>query len=126
MEKMIGGPPVGNSAVAGRPGAGVDFDRVRWKAIYLSTLLLAFVPDDTEGETQINGLRERVQTLVGSGELSVVGDYERCLEPLAMVGLELVSPVAGHQGPIGTTFYAWIDDFPLFPLAGSVASVGDW
>jgi len=125
MEKTVGDPSVGDSGVAERTGADADadLDRVRWKAIYLSALVFPFVPDDAEREKHTEGLRERVLTLVGSGELPVVGDCEHCLEPLDMYELELRAPTAEHPRPIGTVFEAWIDEFPLFPLVGSVATV---
>jgi len=126
MERTIGGPSVRDSGVARRSGAdaSADLDRVRWKAIYLSALLSSFVPDDTEREKHVEGLRGRVRALVGSGggELPAVADYEHCLEPLIMHELELRTPAAEQQGQISTAFETWIDEFPLFPLAGSVAS----
>jgi len=127
MEKTVGDPSVRDSGVAGRPGtdADADLDRVRWKAIYLSALIFVFVPDDAEREKHMEGLRERVQALVGSGsgELPAVGDYEHCLEPLIMHELELRTPAAEQQGRITTAFEMWIHEFPLFPLAGSISSV---
>ena len=123
MEKTIGNPSTRHSGVARGSEAdiGVDLDRVRWKAIYLSALLSEFVPDNEKGKHVIE-LRARVQALVEDGELSVVGDYEHCLEPLAME-LEVKTPAAEQPGPISTAFEVWIDEFPLFPLAGSVTSV---
>ena len=124
MEKMIGDPSIRDPEVAKKSEAdsSLDLDRVRWKAIYLSALLLEFVPDN-EKEKHVVELRARVQALVEDGELSVVDDYKHCLEPLAME-LESKSPGAEQPGPICTAFEVWIDKFPLFPLAGSVTSVG--
>ena len=124
MENMIGEPSVRDSGVTRRSEGEIsaDLDRVRWKAIYLSALLFTFVPDDGEREKHIEGLRARVQALVRSGELLVVGDCGRCLKPLAMDELESGTPAAEH-GLIVTTFEVWIDEFPLLPLAGSVSSV---
>jgi len=125
MEKLIGDPSVSDSGVLWRSkaDAGADLDRVRWKAIYLSALLSSFVPDD-EREKQTDGLRGRVRALVGSGggELPAVADYEHCLEPLMMHELELRTPAAEQQGQISTAFGTWINEFPLFPLAGSITS----
>ena len=123
IERIIGDPTIRDSGVIRKSEADirVERDRVRWKAIYLSALLLKCVPDDERGKL-VGGLRVRVQTLVESGGLSVVGDYEHCLEPLDME-LELRTPAAERQGLITTAFEVWIDDFPLFPLAGSVALV---
>ena len=122
MEKTIGDAVVRDSGVARKSEAdiSVDLDRVRWKAIYLSALLSTFVPRD-ERERHIEGLWERARTLLGSGELSVVGDYERCLRPLAKDLLELNALVAEQRGPVNTAFEVWVNEFPLFPLAGSVA-----
>ena len=126
MERTIGEPSVRDSGVVRRSGAdvGADLDRVRWKAIYLSALLSSFVPDDTEREKHTDGLRRRVRGLVGSGggELPAVADYEHCLEPLMMHELELRTPAAEQQGQISTAFGTWINEFPMFPLAGSLAS----
>ena len=123
MEKTIGDAVVRDSGVARKSETdiSVDLDRVRWKAIYLSALLCAFVPDD-ERETRTEGLRARARTLLGSGDLPVVGDYEQCLGPLVRDVLELKTPVAEQRGPVSNAFEVWIDEFPLFPLAGSVAS----
>ena len=127
MEETIGGPSTSDSGVPGRPMADtrVDLGRVRWKAIYLSALLFSFVPDDAEREKHIEGLRARVQALVGSGsgELPAVGDYEHCLKPLSMDRLELATPAVRRQDLMNSTFEMWIYEFPLFPLAGSIASV---
>jgi len=124
MERTIGDPSVRDSGDVRRPGAdaGADLDRVRWKAIYLSALLSSFVSDDAEREKHVEGLRRRVQALVGSGggELPAVADYEHCLKPLIMRELEL-APAAEQQGQI-SVFGMWINEFPLFPLVGSLAS----
>ena len=122
MEKIIG-----DSGDSRRFEADiiVDINRVRWKAIYLSALLSSFVPDGAEREKHVEGLRTRVQALVGSGsgDLPVVGDFEHCLEPLVMHELDLSTPTAENRGQTATTFEMWIDEFPLFPLAGSIATV---
>jgi len=117
--------PVRDSGVAERPEAGTsaDLDRARWKAIYLSTLLFAFVPDEAKRD-DIERLQARVQGLVKDGKLPVVGDYECCLRPLGLDVLQLRTPTAEKQGPMSSAFDLWIDGFPLFPLAGSIASAG--
>jgi hypothetical protein len=121
MEKTIGDAVIRDSRVARKPEAdiSVDLDRVRWKAIYLSALLCTFVPD--ERETRTEGLRARARTLLGSGDLPVVSDYEQCLGPLVQDVLELRTLVDEQREPANTAFEVWIDEFPLFPLAGSVA-----
>ena len=121
MEQAIGNPPLRDSGVARKSDADInaEFDRVRWKAIYLSALLFSFVPDD-EKENHTERLWTRVQRLVVGGELPVVGDYAHCLESFEHE-LELRTPAAEQQRQIGTAFEVWIDEFPLFPLAGSVA-----
>lgn len=120
MKGMIGNAPTGGSGVARGSEADIDLDRVRWKAIYLSTLLFKFVSDGERGKC-VEELRTRVQMLVESGELSVVDDYEHCLEPLD-TGLELRTPSTEQQEQISAAFEVWIGRFPLFPLFGSVAS----
>ena len=122
MEKTIGEPSVRNSGAPRSSGSDVDADleRVRWKAIYLSALLLKFVPPD-ERERRAKELRQSVQTLARSGELPYVGDNMRCLGPLGMNGLELHTPVAGQRRLITHAFDEWVAGFPLFPLAGSLA-----
>jgi len=97
-----------------------DLDRVRWKSIYLSALLLAFVPED-EREERIRGLRARVQTLLRSRGLPLVGDYERYLKPLGMVVVE--SRTTEQREMVSLVFGGWIGEFPLSPLIGSVTSV---
>ena len=126
MEKTIGDPSVRDSGVARRSGAdaSADLDRVRWKAIYLSALLLRFMPDD-ERERRAGGLRERVQGLVRSGGLPLV-DNQRCLKPLGMDELELRTPAAEQEGPVTSAFEVWVSGFPLFPLTGSVSLVENW
>ena len=125
MERMIGNPSVRDSGVVRSSGAdaSTDLGRLRWKAIYLSALLSSLVPDETEREKRFGELRRRVRALVesGGGELPVVADYEHCLKPLNMHELELRTPAAEQQGQISTAFGTWINEFPLFPLAGSVA-----
>jgi len=61
-------------------GVGVDLDRARWRMIYLSALFFKFLPAN-EREEHVEGLWTRVRVLLGSGELSFMGDYGRCLEP---------------------------------------------
>ena len=114
---------IGDSLVARNSGdeASLDLDRVKWKAIYLSALLFKFVPEG-EKEERMDGFRARVRGLLQSGGLPLVGDYEHCLEPLAMGDLELRTP-AEQRGPKYRAFEVWVDGFPLFPLAGSVTSV---
>ena len=120
-EETIGYYSFGNPGVAksSEAGVSVDLDRTRWKAIYLSALLLKFLPGD-EREKHIEGLWTRVWTLLRSGELSFVGDYERCLEPLGMDVSGLGTLGTDQQGQIGTVFGVWIDGFPLFQPPGAV------
>jgi hypothetical protein len=98
---------------------GVDLDRARWKAIYLSALLFKFLPDDGRGE-YIEGLWTRVQVLVGNGELSFMDDYRSCLKPLGVDVSQLESPAANQQDEANTVFGKWISGFPLLQLAGTV------
>ena len=119
MEKVVGDPPIRGSGIARKP-KGVNLDRMRWKAVYLSALLLAFMPGN-EREKHTEGLLARLQRLMESGELSIVSDYENCLQPLVMHELELTA--AEQRGPISIAYELWIDEFPLFPLAGSIASI---
>ena len=78
------------------------------------------MPTD-ESEKHIEGLRTRVRTLLESGELSLMGDYDRCLEPLGMDVSEFAAPAANRQGQTDTVFEAWIDGFPLFQPLGTVS-----
>ena len=123
MDRAIGDGIARDSGVARNSGAGAgpDLDRVRWKAVYLSGLLFTFVPED-EKEELMAGFRARVQELLRSGGLSLADDYNRCIEPLGMDGLEPSTPTE-RRGPAYSAFDFWIDGFPLFPLAGSVTSV---
>ena len=123
MDNAIGDSITRDSVVARNPGTEVspELDRVRWKSIYLSALLFALLPED-ERQELMEGFGAKVRTLLGSGGLSLADDYERCIEPLLMYVLELSTPV-GEWGPAYTVFEMWIDDFPLFSLAGSVTSV---
>jgi len=98
---------------------GPDLDRVRWKSVYLSALLLTFVPED-EREERIQGLRARVQTVLRSRGLPLAGDYERCLKLLGMGTVELRSPK--QRETVYPAFEVWIGEFPLSPLIGSVTS----
>jgi hypothetical protein len=100
-----------------------DLDRMRWKAIYLSGILLKFLPPG-EWERPTGMLRERVRALLQSGELLLAKDYQRCIEPLDMdVDVEELRAPAKWWGP---AFEKWIDDFPLFPLVGSVSYKIQW
>ena len=123
MDKAIGDGVTRDSGVAHDSGAevGPDLDRSIWRAIYLSTLLFVFVPED-EKQGLTEGLRAKVRALLQSGGLSLAGDYKRWIEPLVMDVLELNTP-AEKRGPAYATFENWIDDFPLFPLTGCVTSV---
>jgi len=123
MDRAIGDGVTRDSGVAQDSWAkvGPDVDRLEWKAIYLSTLLFAFVPEDEKQEL-MEGLRAKVRALLQSGGLSLADDYKRCIKPLVMDALELSTP-AEKQGPTYAAFENWIDDFPLFPLTGSVTSV---
>ena len=94
----------------------LDIERVRWKAIYLSCLLAGSLPQG-EREGPIGALRERVETMLQNGQLLPAEDYERCLKPLG--GSPFTFP-AKQEGTLFTVFEAWINDFPLFPLTGSV------
>jgi len=122
MWNIIGNPSVRDPGFPRKSEAntGADLDRVRWKAIYLSALLLPLVSDDERG-SYITELRARVRMLVGSGELTVVADYDRCLKVLAMREWESRAPPAQQQRPMRAVFEMWVDGFPLFPLAGSVS-----
>ena len=119
-EETIGYYSFGDPGVAknSEAGVGVDLDRTRWKAIYLSALLLKFLPGG-EREKHVEGLWTRVWTLLRSGELSFMGDYERCLEPLGMDVSGLGTLATDQQGQIDTVFGVWIDGFPLFQPPGA-------
>ena len=121
VERTIGDPVVEGPGFVESSGTdpGAGLDRVRWKAIYLSGLLSKFVPPDEE---LVGRLREKVRTLLQSGGLPLVGDCDRCLEPLAIGQLGSIIPAA-QWGPVHNAFEAWIDEFPLSSLAGSVTSV---
>ena len=127
-EEAIGDPSVSDpgaakgAAKSSEANICVDLDRARWKAIYLSALLFKFLPGD-EREKYIKGLRTRVRALMGSGELSFMGDYGRCLEPFGMDVSELGTPAAEQQGQMDTVFEGWIGGFPLFRLAGAVSGL---
>jgi len=122
MDREIGDNSARDSGAApdSKTEVDPDFDRVRWKAVYLSGLLFRFVPED-QRQGLMEGLRDKVQTLLRSGELSLGDDYQSCVGPLGirMDGLGLGIPV-GKQGPAYTVFEDCIDGFPLLPLAGSV------
>ena len=111
---VIGDPRVTrNSAVESSPG----LDRVRWKAIYLSTLLFALVPEDEKRELP-EGFETKVRTMSQDGGLPPVTDHTRCHQMLDVGILEPRAPEQG--GPIHKAFEGWVNGFPLFPLAGSV------
>ena len=120
MERVIGDPSIRNSRVARRSETDTNFhlDRARWRAIYLSALLFGFLSDE-ERQEHVEELCARVRALVGSGGLSLVSDYERCLEAPVMRELELEIHATERRGPTSTAFEIWIDKFPLFSLAGS-------
>jgi hypothetical protein len=122
MEKTIEAPVTRDSGISrdSKTEISVDLDRVKWKAIYLCGLLLRLLPpDEWEGHTE--RVRERVRTLLQSGELSLVSDYERCIEPLDIGASELRTP-AEQGGPTYAAFEEWIKGFPFFPLVGSVSA----
>ena len=98
----------------------IEIERVRWKAIYLSGLLLEFLPLG-EREAPIEALRGRVETMVQHGQSLLAQDSARCLKPLGGGPLALGSP-AKRKGKSFTAFELWVNDFPLFPLAGVVLS----
>jgi len=122
MDRAIGDGTTRDSRVARNSGAeaGSDLDRVRWKAIYLSGLLFAFVAED-ERQGLVERFRAKVGTLLRSGGLPLAYDWEHCIEPLGMDGPELSTPTE-KRGPAYAVFEIWIEDFPLFPLVGSITS----
>jgi hypothetical protein len=122
-EDAIGNASVGEPGITKNSEAdvGVDLDRARWKAIYLSALLFKFLPDGERGK-YIEGLWTRVRALVGSGELSFMEDYRRCLKPLGVDVSQLETPAANQQGEANTVFGEWISGFPLLQLAGEVSN----
>ena len=87
-----------------------DFNRVRWKAIYLSDLLFRLLPP-REWEGPMGTHRERLQMLLQSRE--DVGD------------LGSGTP-AERRRPKYAVFDMWIDDFPLLPLVGSAWNEKLW
>ena len=126
MERTIGDPVFRDSGLARGPKAeaNVDLDRVKWKAIYLCGLLSRLLPLG-EREGTIERVRERVMTLLRSGELLLAGDYERCIEPLDIDSLDVRTP-AEQGGLMYTVFEGWIRGFPCIPLAGSVSAKNFW
>ena len=96
----------------------MNTDRVRWKAVYLSGLLVGFLTPD-EREERIKELRTTVETMVQTGELPLAEDYKHCLKPLYGGRVKLKSP-AEREGEPFKAFEAWVDDFPFSPLAGSL------
>jgi hypothetical protein len=119
-EEVIGDPSVRDSG--GAKNSEADLDRARWKAIYLSALLFKLLPGNERGE-YIEGLWTRVRVLLGSGGLSFMGDYGRCLEPLGVDVSGLGAPAADQQGQIDTIFEGWIGGFPLFQSAEVVSDL---
>jgi hypothetical protein len=99
---------------------GVDIDRERWKAIYLSALLFKFLPDDERG-TYVEGLWTRVKALLRSGGLSFVDDYRLCLKPLGVDVSELGTLAIDQQVEMRTVFQEWISGFPLLQLEGEAS-----
>ena len=123
MGRTIEGVVVGQDSVSKKNSEDetiIDTDRVRWKAIYLSSLLFKLLPPEEDGGP-IENLREGVKTIVQNGQLLLAEDYKHCLKPLYGGPVKLKSP-AERDGVPFTAFEAWINDFPLFPLAGSVLS----
>ena len=124
MENAIKDPAVADSSLIrdSKTDMSADLDRVRWKAIYLSGLLYKFLPPG-EWEGPIGLLRERVRTLLESGELLLADDYQRCIEPLDMeVDVPQLRTPAERRGLKFSAFEIWVDEFPLFPLAGSISN----
>ena len=113
MEGKIEDPVIGSSSVSARDsGAKTSIDnRVRWKAIYLSGLLVGLLPQG-ERKGRAEELRGRVRAILQSEQLLLADDYERCLEPLDVGLLELGSP-AEREGASFKVFEKWINDFPL-------------
>ena len=105
-----------DSAVESSP----DLDRVRWKAIYLSALLFALVPEGEKGEL-LEGFKAKVRAMLQDGGLPLVTDYDRCLQRLNVKVPDSRTP-AGQGGPVYKAFEGWVNGFPLFPLAGSVTA----
>ena len=121
MDEANGDITVGDSGVArnSEVEASPDLDRVRWKAIYLSALLFAFVPEDEKGEL-LEGFKTKVRAQLQDGGLPLVTDHERCLQLLDVGVPESRTPKQG--GPIYEAFEGWVDEFPLYMLAGSVTT----
>jgi hypothetical protein len=113
-EEAIGDPFVRDSGVAKKSEAdiGVDFDRARWKAVYLSALLFKLLPGDERGK-YIEGLWTRVRTLLESEGLSFMSGFRHCLEPLGVDVSELGTHV---EGGVASIFEDWIRGFPLLQL----------
>ena len=104
---------------AGDPKDKTSIDNGRaWKAIYLSGLLARLLPPG-EREGPIEALRGGVRKVLQTGRLPLTTDYKCCLEPLDVGPLKFP---AEREGALFTTFEAWVDGFPLLPLAGSVLS----
>ena len=128
MASIIKDPIVVDSGIPRGPKnkLRVDRNRVRWKAIYLSGLLLKSLHPG-ERELPIETLREMVWTLLESGELLLADDYKRCIEPLDMdVDVSELTTPAVCQDLKHSVFKMWVDGFPLFPLAGSISNPAQW
>ena len=125
-DTAIGDTAIGDTAI-GDPGVARNstvesspvLDRVRWKAIYLSALLFAFMPEDEKGGL-LEGFEARVRALLQDGGLPLVTDYDRCLQRLNVEVPESRTPE--NEGPVYKAFEGWVNGFPLFPLAGSVTT----
>jgi len=117
MEEAIGDPPAGDSGAArsSKAESDVNLNRIRWKAVYLSTLLFKLLPGDKRG--RIEELQTRVRGLLRSGELFFMGDCGHFLKPLGMDASELGTPAADRAGQMDTVFGMWIGEFPLFQSA---------
>ena len=117
MDTAIGDTVIGDSGPSGVE-AGPDVSRVGWKAIYLSALLFALVPEAEKGELP-KKLETKARALVQNGGPHLPADYEHCLQPLGMRALKSRTP-AEQRGPENKVFERWVDEFPLLSLPGSV------
>ena len=117
VRNVIEAPFTQESEAASRSEVEIhaDLGRVRWKAIYLSALVLKLLPgDQIEGHNE--RLRVRVRELLGSGVLSLAKDCYSCLQPLAM---DVPEPRDDERKQVVyTVFETWIGRFPLLPLTG--------
>ena len=114
VEKMIEAPFTQESEAAERSEveSQADLGQARWKAVYLSALLLKLVPDD-QTEEHKERLRVRVQELLESGELSPADDCRHFPQPLDMYTPE---SRADQQEQGYTVFETWIRGFPFLPV----------